>query len=128
MAILWSVFYAHYSPILTIRTVFRMIFLDFFAVGLVVSTALWFVIPNHSIERALTIVRCAGLSLINSSLTLRRIRHHKPSNGLTATTSPSILSSRFSSSVLPSSVHSLYLISPSNYRLTFCFEFCSNST
>ncbi|KAL8283435.1 hypothetical protein RQP46_005845 [Phenoliferia psychrophenolica] len=40
-AILWSVTYAHHDLAGTVRTIFLMIFVEFFAVGLVISTILW---------------------------------------------------------------------------------------
>ncbi|GAA6009235.1 hypothetical protein JCM10207_004318 [Rhodosporidiobolus poonsookiae] len=40
-AILWSTLYAHYTISQTIRTIFSFIFLHFFGVGLLISTALW---------------------------------------------------------------------------------------
>ena len=39
--ILWSTLYAHYGLTGTLRTILNMVFVQFFGVGLVVSTALW---------------------------------------------------------------------------------------
>lgn len=39
--LLWSIFYAHYSPIQTLQTILQMILVDFFALGILISTALW---------------------------------------------------------------------------------------
>jgi len=39
--ILWSALYAHYGVARTLQTIFNMVFIQFFGVGLVVSTALW---------------------------------------------------------------------------------------
>ncbi len=44
-AILWSTLYAHYGPTGTLRTILSMVFIQFFGVGLVVSTALWYAPP-----------------------------------------------------------------------------------
>ncbi|GAA5885865.1 hypothetical protein JCM5296_000170 [Sporobolomyces johnsonii] len=40
-AVLWSVLYAHYGFAQTLRTIFSFVFLQFFGVGLVISTTLW---------------------------------------------------------------------------------------
>jgi hypothetical protein len=40
-AVLWSVTYAHYGVVGTVKTIFSMIVIDFFGVGLVISTVLW---------------------------------------------------------------------------------------
>jgi hypothetical protein len=40
-AILWSVLYAHYGVVDTVKTIFSFIFLHFFALGLLISTSLW---------------------------------------------------------------------------------------
>ena len=40
-AILWSTLYAHYGLTATLRTILNFVFLQFFGLGLVVSTALW---------------------------------------------------------------------------------------
>lgn len=43
-AILWSILYAHYDVGMTLRTIFSMIVVQFFGVGILISTALWFVL------------------------------------------------------------------------------------
>lgn len=40
-AILWSVVYARFGVLETFKTILRMVFVDFFLVGFLVSTALW---------------------------------------------------------------------------------------
>ena len=40
-AVLWSVTYAHHDLAGTVRTILLMVLVEFFAVGLVISTALW---------------------------------------------------------------------------------------
>ncbi|ORY87423.1 UNC-50 protein [Leucosporidium creatinivorum] len=39
--LLWSLLYAHYDLIMTLRTIFGMVVVQFLGVGVVVSTALW---------------------------------------------------------------------------------------
>lgn len=39
--LLWSIFYAHYSPLKTLQTIVQMIAVDFLLLGTVVATALW---------------------------------------------------------------------------------------
>ena len=39
--LLWSVTYARYGAVMTLRTILSMVFVDFVLVGLVVATGLW---------------------------------------------------------------------------------------
>lgn len=70
-AVLWSVIYAHYGIALTLRTMFVMVVVEFFGVGLVISTALWYVKPSIVSMKELTTF--AGRCPTNS-LRTRRIR------------------------------------------------------
>ena len=44
-AILWSVLYAHHGIAKTLETIFSFIVIQFFGVGLIISTALWYASP-----------------------------------------------------------------------------------
>ncbi|GAA97099.1 uncharacterized protein L969DRAFT_96978 [Mixia osmundae IAM 14324] len=39
--LLWSIFYAHYSLLMVVRTTLYMVFVDFLLVGVIVATLLW---------------------------------------------------------------------------------------